>query len=500
MALRKNLPESLIALFALLACFPASGQSQVLFLPPEKRVPIQIDSKTPIKGWLTPSRYSGEDDTSLACTRIGRGMRGTLLSRTESGAQLVIFNADDWKANCGEARGVHDFPMAWVGKEKLPSPKKIAAGDDFGDVGGAMWFSQTLNSTSDKSYYCLPRISSIKDNLEAFQDELFAGRDDVVNSGLTFDRILQFAKPCPPHGKTQSCEVDCIQRLKDIACVASPWRNKDLHERFLTILHLARPFAEKYKIDPRALACIGVVETTTLEPILKNYGACSDPLVNTSHGIGMVNATTLEDLVVRNNFISQIEPYNRAPFVASADDMSLYRSALLNAKIALKSAKSKDRCERYADDDLVQACKRVRTASDKLFQAMGTSPRLQLETAAAALSVKDGSFSDYNASKKKDPNGTEHRNNYSRAANACLSCLRNRAHQDGRPLSALDPLDCLSAAARTSDSESDNPFNLKADDSAEKAFAETKALCSQRESSGGLSAAKAFVQHAKATQ
>ncbi|MCB0386650.1 MAG: hypothetical protein KDD43_14755, partial [Bdellovibrionales bacterium] len=52
-------------------------------------------------------------DENIACKRLRKDMRGTVVARKDNGI-LIAFNPEDWKKACGDADGVLGQPMAWV--------------------------------------------------------------------------------------------------------------------------------------------------------------------------------------------------------------------------------------------------------------------------------------------------------------------------------------------------------------------------------------------------
>lgn len=415
----------------------AVTQERLELTHPQNREQVRLVGKT----------ATLQADQVLAC-QLKAGSKGSVIAR-RGNQSLVVFNNKDWREGCGPRRGVGQLPMAWVNSDELKNTLDFDT-SEYGDACRAyehmegiieapkteaavsICDSMTCLSSSLIHQALLPIASTSSAAAFACQ---FASTEKNKDMTCSFEAILNRATTCVNNqGHEAKCSPEeCRRRLRELACTQSPWKEKELNERFQLTMEMAKRSAAPLRVDPRIVPCIAVVETGHLEPQAKTLLACQDAGRHRYHGLGMITLSTLE------NYISPYKKFRLPPGKGEKQgpEVKPFRSQL--AEFQKPS---------------FYACPR------KLHDAMASSPELQVELMAYTLAEKsavvDGNeyltFANYNANSNLDPeNGEPHFKNYADAVTSCVSCLRGAQAAD-------NPVECLSAATRGGNA---HPFYLR---------------------------------------
>lgn len=414
-----------------------------LILPPAERHNVRVARS----GAPARTTLQFERNDNIICNELQRDMRGTVIARVET-ATLVAFNREDWKKACGKADGVLGQPMAWIDNsdrtlevdpdETAPTygatREAVAAIKDDPVPPPPARPGQARDRDSEAQCEACgqPRsgVPGANDVIAAVtRGDLDRrcirndGQPDIATGG--FNAILQRAR-------SRGWNQTCVNELKRVACEESPWKDLGVKDRFSRILSLGQRHAQRLGVDVRAMPCVAAAETLSLEPLIKVFHSCYRGIHNnyTAQGMGQMTRTTFRAYFRRGGaglspFRSTIAPFNQPPYTENPD---------------------------------------------LLFDALGTSVELQLEVMAYTLKEKKRGSPDWSMFFRY--HGTSRA--YANAANRCMSCLKTRIDQDGKPLSNLDPVQCLSYTAR-----SNNGFHGNADNQIYRSFEGTRNECSR---------------------
>lgn len=313
--------------------------------------------------------FRGRDN--LACKRLKRNMRGTVVARKDGGI-LIAFNPEDWKKACGDADGVLGQPMAWVYEPgnfvRRDNSETATSYGVTGEAVAAMQDAQ-VEATSDAGQFADDGLSEAECNTCGAPPD-FSGAKDIsaalthgdldrrcFRSDGTADVATGGFKAILARARSRGWNKACVNELKRIACEESPWKDLGLKDRFNRIMALGKKHAQKYGVDARAMPCIAGAETLSLEPLIKVFHSCYKGIHNnyTAQGMGQMTRTTFRAYFKRGGaglgpFRSSIPPFNQPPYNQDAD---------------------------------------------KLFDAMGTSVELQLEIMAYTLREKKRGSKDW---------------------------------------------------------------------------------------------------------
>ena len=414
---------------------------------------------SPLLSGITP-----ENATTVGC-QLNRDAKGSVVARQGS-KSLVVFNQTDWKNNCKKQSGLNNLPLVWVDNDKLKATKSLAL-EEFGDRCAAYEFLERQAPfdepgvegrglpCSGPNCKTTPMVDAAKQFIEMsayhFGNRCFIETDrDKQGPECSFTAMLKVAQECKnSKDKAVRCsQAECERRLGSQMCLNSPWKDKPVDERFQLIMKYAKDYAPAYGVEPRAIPCIATVETGYLEPQAKTLLACGNTRMNRYHGLGMITQQTLEHYV---------NPFTK--FQVTVD---------VNGKKVSKEIKAFHSSNPLLVRPSFYAC------PEKLHDALGSSPDLQVELMAYTLAEKKSatrgneyqSYVNYNGLKTADEeNGRPHMNNYADAIQACVRCLRQRLpdkpqlSKNGKPIPALDPVECLSIATRGG--QENHPFYLR---------------------------------------
>ncbi len=448
-----------------LRLFPETKTSNRFELGDPLRI-AQVELKSKSTQMFLESE-TGAEGNQIPCA-LPTGAKGTTVA-TRGDMKLVIFDAITWKAGCKKNVGIGFLPMGWIISDGLKSVKNLKR-EEYGDVCKAYSYLETAVQTPPEPFiFEDPPICATDTLIDISRKVKLASYAENVDPCLrengpdrggplcSFRAIYQQATNC---GRSKSQPIrcskqECEKRLGRLACQNSPWKDKSLQERFKTLMSSAHYHGKKYGIEPRAIPCIAAVETGYLEPMAKNLMSCDDPVEHSYHGLGMITKTTLEHYLSpyiqntvtgRDNQKRVVGPFRTT--IPEFNKPSYY------------------------------AC------PEKMHDALGASPELQIElmayTLANKLSAAGGQASDpgseyasyvhYNANGSIDQeNGKPHSNNYADAVSACVKCLRSRipdlANEGAK--NKQNATHCLSATTRKNEG---HPFALTTDAQIEKLF------------------------------
>lgn len=303
---------------------------------------------------------------------------------------------------------------------------------------------------------------------------------------------------------------NCVENLKKLSCRKSPWKDMGIEERFNQVVKLAveksqnvSRFKSQKKInksggkeakgrgveikgvDYRAIPCISIVETEYLEPMAKSLGACQNPGQNRYHGLGMLTLSTLRSYVNNPNGNIQIG-FSRSGDLSGSDTKTDPEDFNRFAQMA---GPSEIEFNVYRSNHVEFSKPSYYACPERLHDAMGISPELQVELMAYTLADKknlaEGKmaslYQKYNPGVKKEfssdwttfalynanpssHGGRPHFAHYADAAMMCMNCLRERLDDNGNPIDGKGkPVECLSPGLRA-EPRKGTGFHMKMDD------------------------------------
>ncbi len=200
-------------------------------------------------------------------------------------------------------------------------------------------------------------------------------------------------------GQARRGRDDCLETLYGHYCRHSMWRDLDIEQRLARLLVLGREYAERYRIDVRAMPCIAAIETRYLEPLTVSQFTCTPGVEASDQGLPQI-----------------IRPTFR----------SLHRDLDFQSTVAADPA----------DAEL-----------DAAFSDVARSVRHQLELMAAVLA-----YSGLNEARTNyqvaftNYNGSSRSLEYGARVQSCFACMRERVDMAAGELRG-DPLRCLEAAS-----------------------------------------------------
>lgn len=131
----------------------------------------------------------------------------------------------------------------------------------------------------------------------------------------------------------------CLTRIENIACKASPWRGLGLIERYQRFMTLAQKHTTADSFDVRVLPCIALKESGNFEPLVITNSYCNkNETRSTAQGLGQITYTTLKDLVVNSGFVSQVNPFDKPPYIGKdrSSINNLFDAMALNVELQIE--------------------------------------------------------------------------------------------------------------------------------------------------------------------